>query len=509
MRSTARTLAEYVGGLTLAGGDRDGEPFTVLGWERRFLRGAFGQPGDAALSVARGNGKSAVVAAVACAVVDPAGPLHGRRREVVCCAASFEQARVIFEDVREFLAVSYDLDDRKAWRKQDSANRAHLEYRPTGARVRCIGSDPSTAHGLRPALALLDEPAQWEAGSRDRMVAAIRTGLGKAPGSKLIALGTRPADSEHWFARLLDTAPYAQVHAAPVDAPPFWVRTWRRANPSLDHLPSLRAQLAAEAVDARRDPDALASFRALRLNQGTHDVARAVLLDAGAWRRAGRLGLGEAEARGGYVLGVDLGTSAAMSAAAGYWPDGRLEALAVFPAEPDLRQRGLADGVGRLYLRMAERGELIVAGRRVADISALLTEALTRWGRPSAVVCDRWRAAELTEHLEALRFPKAALVIRGQGYRDGGEDVRDFRRAVLGDLVRPAESLLLTSAMAEARVTSDPAGNSKLSKGSQGGRRQRARDDAAAASILAVAAGYREWHAAPRPARRRRSVLAG
>ena len=500
--STPGTLVEYVAGLTLAGGDHDGEPFTVLPWERRFLRGAFRGPGDAGLTVARGNGKSALLAAVASAVVDPAGPLHGRRREVVVSAASFEQARVIYEDVLAFLGARYNLGDRAEWRRQDSANRATLEFRASGARVRCIGSDPGNAHGLRPALALLDEPSQWSTATRDRMYAAVRTGLGKVPGSKLVALGTRPADSEHWFARLLETAPYAQVHAAPLSAPPFQKRTLRRANPSYDHLPSLQAQLAEEAVDARRDPDALASWRALRLNQGTDDVSRAVLLDADAWRRAGRLPEPEAEARGGYVLGLDLGTSAAMSAAAAYHRDGRLEAVAVFPELPGLAERGLSDGVGRLYLRMAERDELIVAGRRVADISALLTEALARWGRPAAVVCDRWRAAELTELLEGLRFPAAALIVRGQGYKDGGADVRDFRRAVLGDLVRPSESLLLTSALAEARVVSDPAGNSKLSKGSQGGRRQRARDDAAAAAILAVAAGYRQWHRARRPARR-------
>lgn len=80
---------------------------------------------------------------------------------------------------------------------------------------------------------------------------------------------------------------------------------------------------------------------------------------------------------------------------------------------------------------------------------------------------------------------------------------------MLGDVVRPAESLLLTAAMAEARVVTDPAGNAKLSKGSEGGRRVRARDDAAAAAILAVAAGHREWHAAPRSQRRLRSAVAG
>ena len=56
----------------------------------------------------------------------------------------------------------------------------------------------------------------------------------------------------------------------------------------------------------------------------------------------------------------------------------------------------------------------------------------------------------------------------------------------------PWPSLLLRSAMSEARTISDPAGNAKLSKGAQGGRRLRARDDAAAAAVLAVAAGVRQ-----------------
>ena len=49
-----------------------------------------------------------------------------------------------------------------------------------------------------------------------------------------------------------------------------------------------------------------------------------------------------------------------------------------------------------------------------------------------------------------------------------------FARAFAEGKVTPAPSLLLRSAMAEARTISDPAGNAKLSKGSQGGRRLRA-----------------------------------
>ena len=402
---------------------------------------------------------------------------------------------MIFEDVLSFLRARHDIENRKQWRIQDSANRATVEHRASGARVRCIGSDPAKAHGLRPALALLDEPAQHDATKTERMLAAIKTGMGKVPGSKMIALGTRPADEGHWFSKMLEGgAAYAQCHAARPDDPPFRLRTWRKANPSLDHLPSLLEEIRDEAANARADPSLLAAFRALRLNQGTHDTMQASLLDAGTWQRIE----GEAERAAGAVWGVDLGTSAAMSAVACYWPStGRLDALAAFPWEPSLAERGLRDGVGALYQRCAERGELVQCGGAAVDIGEFLQAALERFGAPTALAADRWREAELRDALKRAGVPLASLSLRGMGFRDGAEDVRAFRRGCLEGRVVPVRSLLLRAAMAEARVVMDPAGNCKLSKGTQGGRRLRARDDAVAAAILGVALGGRR---AQRPA---------
>ena len=260
-----KAIIDYLATLPLVGGDHDGENFKVLPWERRFIMGAFGQPADAALTVARGNGKSAVVSGLACAVVDPEGPLHARRRDVDVFGSSLEQGRIIFSDVIASLGEKYDLEARRIWRKQDTQNHCVLEHRPSGARVRCLGSNPKRAHGLRSWLALLDEPSQWDPAKRDAMLAAVRTGLGKSPGSRLIMLGTKPADGQHFFSRMLRTAGYFQEHAVPVDTPAahlFREATIRKANPSWAHLPSLRARIKQEAREARIDPDALASFKA-------------------------------------------------------------------------------------------------------------------------------------------------------------------------------------------------------------------------------------------------------
>lgn len=481
-----KALTDYIESLTIGQGRHAGKPFNLLTWQRRFLRGAFGQPDDAALSLARGGGKTTFTAAIAAAAVN--GPLASPMAECVLVASSFEQAVIGFRHALHFLRPAIEAEPRR-FRVQDSANRAQVQDRQSGAMLRCIGSDPRRMHGLAPKLLLLDELAQWEAGKIDSALAALRTSRGKIPDSKALWIGTRAASPDHPFERALkgQGVGYSQVHAARESDPPFQKRTWRKANPGLDHLPDLEAVIRREAKAARTDPAELASFQALRLNMGIADTLENTLLDAQTWARIE----GEADRVGEHVLGVDLGTSAAMSAVAAYWPDsGRLDAFAVFPQKPSLAERGAFDGVGNLYERMASRSELLIAGEYVSDVRTLLTRALAKWGQPSVIVSDRWREGDLLESLSAIGFPFTGLSLRGQGFKDGGEDVRQFRRACVSGKCRPVVSLLLRSAMSEARVQTDPAGNAKLAKSSQGGRRQRARDDAAAA-ILAVAEGER------------------
>ena len=275
-------LCEFLAGLTVSQGRRAGEPLTVLPWQRRFVRGAFA-PGvqSAGLSVARGNGKSTLLAGVACAALD--GPLAVPRGEVLIVAASYQQGRVCFDHIRSFMADK--LADKSQWRVQDTMQVASITHRQTGASVRVLGSDPRRAHGLAPVLVLCDEPAQWPESTGERMVAALRTAAGKQPTCRFVALGTRPAEPTHWFEKMLTGgADFAMSFAAAPGDPPYRKRTWAKANPSLRHMPDLEAAIRSEAVSSKVDPGLGAQFAALRLNLGTSDTERPLLLEAGLWR---------------------------------------------------------------------------------------------------------------------------------------------------------------------------------------------------------------------------------
>ena len=485
-----KELFTYIEGLTISQGMHIGERFRLLPWQKRFLRGAFApDTHTAALSVARGNGKTALCAAIGAASVN--GPLAEPNAETLIVASSFQQAKIAFSHVRAFLQPSIDAHPRD-WSVQDNNNYAALTYKPTGASVRAIASDARRAHGRAPVLVLADEPAQWPESTSDKMRAALSTSLGKIPGSRMIALGTKPATDTHWFSKWLSgSADYSQCHAASETDNPYLKKSWLKSNPSLKHFPHLEAVIRSESKNAKIDDSAMQTFKALRLNLGVADTGRAVVLDASTWRSCETDNLPSAQ--GQSVWGVDLGSGSAMSAVASFEPQsGRLEVIAAFPGIPTLAERGKIDHVGDLYERMQGRGELVTTSGRTVNISELIDLAVAEFGIPSKVVCDRWRQSELEDALDGAGLTNVPVVLRGMGFRDGADDVRRFRRAAIEQKIKTPVSLLMRSAIAGAVVVSDPAGNSKLAKARDTHeRRDGHRDDSLAASILCVAEGIR------------------
>ena len=114
--------------------------------------------------------------------------------------------------------------------------------------------------------------------------------------------------------------------------------------------------------------NALATYRALRLNKGTSEVAdREVIVTVDNWQAC--VWVPPPPREGPVAVGFDLGGAASMTAFAAYWPEtGRLETRGAFPANPGLDARGRTDGVGDRYMRMAGRGEIRTYPGRVTPV---------------------------------------------------------------------------------------------------------------------------------------------
>ena len=190
----------------------------------------------------------------------------------------------------------------------------------------------------------------------------------------MLAIGTRPADDRHWFAGLLDGgADYAQAHVGTGE--PYRRRTWEQANPSL-RSPAFAPLLAAYRAEAKRakvDAGAAARFRALRLNLGSSETVSDTFVSLGRLASVRRARAPPPREGHRASWGWTWAGSASLTAASAYWPaTGRLEAWVACGAQPDLWERGRADGCGGLYVDLARRGELRTFEGRVTPVRLFL-----------------------------------------------------------------------------------------------------------------------------------------
>ena len=455
-------------------------------FQKRLLREATA-PGihTAALSLPRGNGKSALAGYLTARVLDPADPLFRPGTESVLLAASIEQARIVFRFAREAL------EPMGRYRFLDSATRCAITHLPTNTRLRVIGSNGKTAFGLvNCPWAICDEPGAWEVRGGQLLADAIETAKGK-PGSPLAALyvGTLAPAVAGWWHELIEGGSTRSAHVMALQGDPdTWDRwpTIRKANPLTAVSADFRRKLLEERDQARRDTRLKARFLSYRLNLPTADEST-MLLTVDDWQRV--LARPVPDRDGAPVVGIDLGAGRGWSAAVAVWPSGRVEALAVAPGLPSVEAQEKRDRVpGGTYSRLVAGGSLRVAeGLRSQPPGQLWDAVVATWGRPRRILCDRFRLPELRDVVrgEAPIYPRAAR------WSEASEDIRATRRlATDGGLACAPESrALLTASLAAALVKNDDQGSTRMIKR---GSNSEARDDVAAALIVACGSMGRE-----------------
>ena len=463
-------------------------------FQKRFLKSAFAPGVDTAcLSLPRANGKSRLAAYIATRAMTPGDSLFRPGTETILCAASLEQCRPVFGFVREALEASGE-----KYRFSDSGTRISAVHLTTNTRLRALGSNGRTAMGfVRVPLLIADEPGAWETAGGRLLADAILTAQGK-PGSplKAVFIGTIAPSRAGWWADMVQGREQPpDRHVTLLQGNPKRWREWReirRCNPLVAVSQDFRRKLLRERDEALRDPRLKARFLSFRLNLPTADESE-VLLTVEDWKQVCARPVPPPSGRP--IVGIDLGGGRSWSAAVAVWQSGRVEALAVAPGVPELADQERRDRVdGGTYAALAGAGLLRVAtGLRVQPAAELWRAVLDAWGRPVRVICDRFRAAELADAVGTA----ASIEARVSRWSEAAADVRALRKlAADGPLACEAASrAILEHSLSRATVKSDEQGSTRLVKLSN----NEARDDVAAALLLAAGAWVRAGRTPPGP----------
>lgn len=201
--STAALVAEFIETYCRVPEGRGvGQPMRLMPWQRDFLVAVFDNPAGtrrAILSIARKNGKSALVAALLLAYT--IGPLATPNAQVYSAAMSREQAALVFGLMAKMVRMHPDLSAHMTIRDSQREMLCTL----TGVRFRALSADASTAMGTSPVAFVFDELGQVR-GPRCDLWDALHSGQGAHANPIELVISTQAAGDADFLSAMIDDA---------------------------------------------------------------------------------------------------------------------------------------------------------------------------------------------------------------------------------------------------------------------------------------------------------------
>ncbi len=449
-------------------GAKVGQPIELADFQRKFILAIYDSPRQvrrAYLAIARKNGKSALIACLLLAhLVGPEAQLNA---QIVSGARSREQASVIFNLASKMVQLSPELS-------------AIVRIVPSGKRLiglkmnteyRALAAEGTTAHGLSPVLAILDEVGQVK-GPQDDFIDAITTAQGAHENPLLIAISTQAPTDADLFSIWLDDAErsndpaiVSHVYTAPEGCELDDREAWAAANPALNVFRSLK-DVEEQAAQAARMPSAENTFRVLTLNQRVNMVSPFV--SPAVWKLGNDA---PAEFEGLVYGGLDLSATIDLTSfVLTCRMDGILHVRPYFwmphdsVADASKRDRAPYDVWVREGLLRTTPGKVIDYDFVARDMGELCS------GMSIANIgFDRWRMDRMKGALErqAVELPLEPF---GQGYVSMSPALDALEADLLSERVRHGGHPVLTMCAANAVAVPDAAGNRKLDKSKATGR---------------------------------------
>src|SRR3954451_21790073 len=279
-RRRARAVIAFIEQLTVPSGVGQGGRFKLAPWQKRFIRDIY-EPHRmgrrvvrrAILSVARKNGKTALIATIALAhLVGPEAIPNG---EIYSAANDRDQAAIVFKFARQIV-------------EQEPELRAEIDIvtstktmigRATGSVHRAVSPEAGTNHGYLPSVVIYDELAQ--ARSRD-LYDVLDTSFGARDEPLFVTISTQSNDPEHILSKLIDDglskadpAIVCHLYAADEDCALDDEAQWLKANPALGVFRDREDLVALHSDFDRLNRDQSSSGR--RFGSTSNSMLRGVL----------------------------------------------------------------------------------------------------------------------------------------------------------------------------------------------------------------------------------------
>jgi len=452
--------------FTHAKGELGGKPFLLEPWQRDYVRALFAEEDGrrkirtSLLAVPRKNGKSTLCAGLALKLLmepEPGG-------EVYSCAASRDQARLVFDTARIAVEQSPVLSQHlRVYRSAIVCEKTHATYK-------ALSAEAGIQHGLNPHGVIFDE---LHAQPNRELVDVMATSMGARSQPLMVYITTAGYDRksicwEIWkYAESVAAGAVKDEHFLPAiyaaDPKADWQdeKTWHDANPNLGVSVKIDF-LRSECARAVEMPAYENTFRQLYLNQWTEQDTRWLRMDH--WAQGNKECPVPLEGRECWA-GLDLATTFDTTAFVLLFPldDGTFWVEPHFwIPEANAHQRERRDKVPYLtwqrqgHLHMTE-GDVTDFDKVRADINALASKYQIR-----GVGLDPWNSAQLGLQLQGDGLPMEQY---RQGYASLSGPSKQLENLVVsGRLLHGGHPVLTWQAGNVAIQSDSAAGNIKPSK---------------------------------------------
>ncbi|CAB4132192.1 Terminase large subunit, Lambdalikevirus-type [uncultured Caudovirales phage] len=448
-----------------------GKPLELAKFQRDFILEVYDNPKitrRGILSIARKNGKSGLIAALLLAHI--VGPEAVENAQIVSGAMSRDQAALVYALAEKMLLMQ-------------KAFNGHYKIIPSSKTIiglsknvtyKALAADGTTAHGLSPVLAILDEVGQV-VGPTTPFIEAITSSQGAHENPLLLVISTQaPSDSDClslWIddaIRSGDEHTVCHLHAADPESDLLDVTQWKKANPAIGLFRSEK-DLEEQLKRASRLPALEASSRNLLLNQRVSKES--LWLAPAVWKDNSAPYDLDIFRQKGVSIGLDLSRINDLCCAVMSAKDDddniHVKCYTFSPLE-GIRDRATRDRVP--YDSWADKGHIYAPPGRTLDYEMVVQHLYNELSRDNipvnAIYFDRWAAKEFFAACDRIGFATNALREEvGQGFVSISPRITAMETALLQSKIRHGgDQPVLNLGAASAIVVADPSNNRKLDK---------------------------------------------